>query len=79
MISTVTTATVSTLTTASLASSLALIGILVLFALLLLKELATSSSTPFMQRLSRVLDDGVFPLLFAFWMIAIMRVAEVLH
>ena len=78
MISTVTTATISTITTAYLAGSLALVGILVLFALLIQKELAASSSDDLMQRLSQALNQALFPLLFAFLLIAIVKVAEVL-
>lgn len=77
MISTVTTATVSTITTTSLAGSFALIGILVLFALLLQKELASTSSGSLMRRLSRVVDVAVFPLLIAFLMVVVFKVVEV--
>lgn len=79
MISTITTATVSTITTGTMAGSFALIGILVLFALLLQKELAGSSSGDLMQRLSRALNVAIFPLLIAFMMIVIFKVAEVLR
>lgn len=78
MISTVTTATISFLST-NMAGSFALIGILVLFALLLQKELASSSSSNLMRRMSRILNVAVFPLLIAFLLIAIFKVAEVLR
>ena len=79
MISTLTTSTISTVTNAALAGSLALIGILVLFALLVQKELATSSSDVRLQRLSHTLNVAFFPLLIAFFVIAIVKVAEVLR
>lgn len=79
MVSTVTAATVSTIMTAPTAISFALIGILVLFVLLLQKELASSSPDLLLQRLSRVVDVAVFPLLIAFVMIAIFKVADVLR
>jgi len=81
MISTITTATIFTLTTAPMAmvGSFALIGILVLFVLLLQKELAGSSSSVLMRRLSRAVNVAVFPLLMAFLMIAIFKVADVLR
>ena len=81
MISTITTATIFTLTTAPMVmgGSFALIGILVLFVLLLQKELAGSSSSVLMRRLSRAVNVAVFPLLMAFLMIAIFKVADVLR
>jgi hypothetical protein len=79
MISTVTTATIYTVTTASLAASIALVGILFLFALLVQKEIASSSSSQFMQRLSQYLNIGIFPLLITFILIAGIKVFEVLH
>lgn len=79
MISTVTTATVSTIMTAPAAVSFALVGILVLFVLLVQKELASASPDLLLKRLSRVVDVAVFPLLFAFVMIAIFKVADVLR
>ncbi len=79
MISTITTATVSTITTGSLAGSFALIGTFVLFALLLQKELAGSSTNNLFQRLSRSLNVAVFPMLIAFLMIVFFKVAEVLR
>ena len=79
MISTVTTATVTIVTTASMTGTITLIGILILFVLLMQKEVATLSSISFMRRLSRVLDVGVYPFLFASMLTAIMKVVEVLH
>ena len=79
MVSTVTTSTVLIVTNGSLAGAVALIGILILLALLLQKELAIASATSLMQRSSRVLDVGLFPLLFAFLLVAVLKVAEVLR
>jgi hypothetical protein len=79
MISIVTTTTVSILTTPAIAGSLALIAILLLFALLLQKEVATASADSRLRQLSRVLNIGIVPLLFAFIMIVVYKVAEVLN
>ena len=79
MISTVTISTVSTMTTASMVGSIALIVSLVLLILLVQKELAISFSTSRTQRLSRALNVAIIPLLIAFLMIAIVKVAEVLR
>ena len=78
MISTVTTSTVSTITTAAIAGSLALIGILVLFALLVQKEVTTAGDNDRLRRLSKALNIAILPLLIAFILIVITRVMEVL-
>jgi hypothetical protein len=78
MISTVTTSTVTTVTTAVLAGSVALIGILVLFALLIQKEITTVSTDKRQERFGKALNIGLLPLLIAFALIVIYRVAEVL-
>jgi hypothetical protein len=79
MISTVTVSTVSTVTTAALAGSVALIGILVLLTLLVQKELASSSDNSRLRMLSQALNIGIIPLLIAFVLIVVARVADVLH
>jgi hypothetical protein len=79
MISTVTAATIQTVTTIAIAGSVSLIGILFLLALLIQKELASSSNIPFMQRLSRILNTGIFPLLIAFVLTVVVKVADLLH
>jgi hypothetical protein len=81
MISTVTATTVSTITgtPAGFAASLGLIGVLALLALLLHKELATALPGPGARILGRVLDVAIVPLLIAFALIAVIRVAEALH
>lgn len=78
MISTVTTSTITTVTTAALAGSVALIGILVLFALVVQKEVTTASSSSRLHSLSKALNIGIIPLLIAFVLLVIARVAEVL-
>ena len=79
MISTVTTTTVSILTTPAIAGSLALIAILVLLALLLQKEVASASTDSRLQQLSRLLNFSIAPLLLAFILIVVYKVAEVLN
>ena len=78
MISTVTTSTVSILSTVTLAGSLALIGVLLLISLLVQKELATATEGARLQKLSRALNIGIVPLLFAFVLSVVFKVAEVL-
>ena len=81
MISTVTTTTVSTITSTTVvfAASLGLIVILTLLALLIQKELVTAVATPRARALGRVLNVAIVPLLMAFALIVVVRVAEVLH
>jgi hypothetical protein len=76
MVSTVTT---STVTTVAFAGSLAVIGILILLALLIQKEMVTSASGSRFTKLGRALNIGILPLLIAFVLIVIAKVAEVLH
>lgn len=76
MISTVTTSTVTIVTAASIVGSIALIVILILFTLLVQKELAISSSNRPIQRLSRALNVGIIPLVMAFLVIVAVKAAE---
>jgi hypothetical protein len=76
MISTVTVSTVTTVTTAALAGSVALIGILVLFGLLLQKEVTVTSSNRFLRRLGAALDIGIIPLLIAFILILMTQAVD---
>ncbi len=78
MISTVTTSTVSTITTSAIAGSVALVGILVLLFLLVQKELASSANGMRFRRLAKVLNIGIVPLLMAFVVVVITKVAEIL-
>lgn len=79
MISTVTTSTVSTVTTAALAGSVALIGILILFSLLVQKEIISVSDDSRLRKLSSALNIGVIPLLVAFVLIVVTKALEVLN
>jgi hypothetical protein len=78
MISTVTTSTVTILTLAGMAGSLALIGVVVLIAMLVQKEMATATPTSRLQQLSRALNIGIIPLLIAFVLIVAFKVVEAL-
>ncbi len=78
MISTVTTTTVTTVTTATMAGSLVLIAVLVLFGLLIQKEIASGSNSPKLRRLATALNIGIYPLAIAFVLSAISKVALVL-
>ena len=79
MISTVTTSTVTTVTTAAIAGSVALIGILILFGLLVQKEVTTASNENRLKKLGKALNIAIIPLLIAFILIVIFRVSEVLR
>jgi hypothetical protein len=76
MISTVTT---STVTTVALAGSFALIGILILFALLIQKELTTTVAGSRMKKLGQVLNLGIVPLFVAFIFIVVTKVVQMLR
>jgi hypothetical protein len=76
MISTVTTSTVSTIT---LAGSFALIGILVLFGLLIQKELASASDNPKLKKLGRAVNFAIIPLLIVFAMVVVHQVINTLQ
>jgi hypothetical protein len=79
MISTVTTSTVSTVTTAALAGSVALIGILVLFVLLLQKEVTTVANNNRLRKLRQALNVGIIPLLIAFVLVVIAKISDFTH
>jgi hypothetical protein len=78
LISTVTISTVSTVTS-TLAGSVALIGTMVLFIMLLQKEVTTASDKSIFRRLGTALNIGIIPLLIAFVLIAIFKILEALH
>jgi hypothetical protein len=78
MISTITNSTVEILTNAAITGTLALIGILVLISLLIQKELATAAAGNRLEKLNRVLNIGIVPLLIAFILIVAIKVADVL-
>jgi hypothetical protein len=75
MISTVTTSTVSTVT---LAGSFAIIGILVLIALLIQKELTSTGTTKNITSLRKFLNIGILPLIFVFVAVVISKVVTIL-
>jgi len=79
MISTVTTTTVSTVTTVTFAASFALVSVVVLFALLLQKEVATSAESPRLKALGRALNVAIVPLLLTFAVILVAKVAQLLR
>lgn len=79
MISTVTTTTVSSITsTAGLAASLGLIAVLTLLSFSVARELASAGDHPRLQRLARVLNVAIVPLLMVFTAIVAAKVVEVL-
>ena len=78
MISTITTST-STITSAGLAGSFALIGVVVLLALLIQKEVASGTGSKRLERFGKILNVSIIPLLIAFVLIAIIKVSEVLN
>jgi hypothetical protein len=76
MISTVTTSTVSTVT---LAGSFAIIGILVLIALLIQKELTSTGTSKNVKSLRRFLNIGILPLILVFVAVVATKVVEILR
>ena len=79
MISTVTTSAISLLSSSANAGSFALIGILVLVALLIQKELISTSEDNRLRHLSRVMNVGILPLLLAFVLIVSFKIVEALN
>ena len=78
MITSVTTTVVSIVSTVSLAGPLALVGILTLLALLVQKELSTTSRQRAVLVLSRILDIGIIPLWLVFVVIVLIKIADAL-
>lgn len=74
MVSTITTSTVTTI-----AGSLAIIGILILLALLIQKEVVTSASGSRYSKLGQALNIGIIPLLIAFVLLVIVKVSDLLR
>ena len=79
MISTVTTTAVSMLSNSAIAGSFAVIGMLVLVALLVQKEILSAADDSRSQQLSRVMDVGILPLLLAFVLIVLFKIVEALN
>jgi len=59
-------------------ASLGVVAVLLLIVLLVSKELASASDHPRAQRLSKVINAGAVPLVFAFIAIAVSKVIAVL-
>ena len=79
MISTVTTTAVSMLGNSANAGFFALIGMLVLVALLIQKELISASNDSRLRQLSRVMNVGILPLMVAFVLIVSFKIVEALN
>lgn len=78
MISTVTTTTVTTIASMATAGSLAVVGIVLLLALLIQKELASASDSRFAWVLSRIVNIAIVPLLLGFAYIVVFKIIEAL-
>jgi hypothetical protein len=81
MISTVTTATVTTVTTATIAvlGSLSLLAIVMLLGMMISKELVSVSDRPRLKAFGSTLNVAIVPLLLAFVLVVVVKVAEVLR
>jgi hypothetical protein len=79
MISTVTTSTVSTVTLTAIAGSLAFIGMALLFALLIQKEIAAAAPEGRLRQLAQTLNIGIVPLLIAFGLLVVIQLIELLQ
>jgi len=81
MISTVTTTTVTTVTTATIAvlGGLSLLAILMLLGMLISKELVSVSDRPRLKAFGYALNVAIVPLLLAFVLVVVVKVAEVLR
>ena len=79
MISTVTTTAVSMLSNSAIAGSFAVIGMLVLVALLVQKELLSAADDSHSKHMSRVIDVGILPLMLAFVLIVFFKIVEALN
>jgi hypothetical protein len=77
MISTVTTSTVSSITSVALIGTLSAITVVVLFTLLIHKELINASNDARMLRLQRALNIAIWPLIVAFVLIAAAKIVEI--
>ena len=79
MISTVTSSTVGILTSSVISGSLALVGVLVLIALLVQKEFASAATDARWKQLGKLLDIGILPLLIAFVQLVAFKTIEILN
>ena len=73
----ITTVTTSTVTVTALASSLAVIGVIVLIGLLIQKELFSSSERKASSRVNMALNIALPPMIIAFVLIVISKIAQV--
>jgi hypothetical protein len=76
MTSTIDTSNISILMTI-VAGPLSIVGILVLVALLIQKEIANGSVSDRAKQLSQVLNIGIIPLLFVFLLIIVLQALEI--
>ena len=79
MISSVTSSTVATWTSSAFTGSLALVGILILIALLIQKEFSSVASDARWKQLGQLLDIGILPLLIAFVLLVVFKTIEKLN
>jgi len=81
MISTVTTTTVTTVTaaTAAVLVGLSLLPILILLGMLMSKELVSARAGSRFSALSDALNVPIVPLLLGFFLVVVVKIAEVLH
>jgi uncharacterized membrane protein required for colicin V production len=79
MVSTITSSTVSIMTSATQAGSVALVGILVLLSLLIQKEISSARVGPYDRVWGKALNLAIAPLLVAFILVVITRVADILR
>jgi hypothetical protein len=70
---------ISTVSTAVISGVGALIVVLVLFTLLVQKEVATASDNSHLRKLSQILNIAIVPLIIAFILIVAYRVIDVLQ
>jgi hypothetical protein len=77
MISTVTTSTVSSITSVTLIGTLGAISVVVLFTLLINKELVSASNDGRMLRLQRALNIALWPLIAVFILTVAVKISEI--
>lgn len=77
MSSTVTTTTTAALTSVTLAASLSLILVITLLMLMINKEIISTSTFPWADRLNRALNIAIVPLIVIFSLTLIVRLAGV--
>lgn len=78
MLTTITTTTTTTVVALTQAAIFGAIGVVTLIALLISKELLSSTENEKAKFLGRVTGVAIYPLLFTFLMIVVVKVLEVL-